>query len=64
MNMDVNNDKVKKAWESLENDNERQSVKKGNFPHNICYFELNFAEHKELQRMAKRYFQNKKERTK
>ncbi len=60
--MEVNSDKVEKAWRSLESDEERQAVEKGRFPHKICYFELNFAEHLELQRIAKRYFQTKKSR--
>lgn len=60
--MEIDYKKVKRAWESLENDNNRLSVKKGQFPHNICYFELNFSEHLELQRMAKRYFQKGRKR--
>ncbi len=58
--MEINNNKIRQAWDSLKTDDERGSVKEGNFPHTICYFELNFAEHKELQRIAKRYFREKK----
>ena len=58
--MEINTNKLSQAWDSLKTDDERRSVKKGNFPHAICYFELNFAEHKELQRIAKRYFREKK----
>ena len=60
--MIIDFDKVKNAWESLERENDRLSVKKGIFPHNICYFELNFAEHLELQRIAKRYFKKEGKR--
>jgi hypothetical protein len=62
--MSIDFNKVKNTWESLESEIDRHSVKKGKFPHNICYFELNFAEHVELQRMAKRYFQKRKKKVK
>ena len=51
--MTINFDKVKNAWESLKDDSARRLVKKGEFPHEICYFELNYSEHLELQNIAK-----------
>jgi len=58
--MQIDPHRVHSAWESLKTDIQRHCVKKGEFPHAICYFDLNFAEHLELQRMAKLYFRKRK----
>ena len=54
--MNINYDKVRKAWKNLLNDDERWEVSKGNFPHKLVYLELNHAEHLELQRIAEKYW--------
>jgi len=60
--MNVNHDKVQKAWENLINDDERWKVSKGRFPHKLVYLELSYTEHLELQRIAKRYYKEKEKK--